>query len=47
MAFNVATVGPLRDIMGVEGVTDKGYGKDSILIHCLMKSLSFTRPTCG
>src|SRR5213594_1993889 len=42
MAFSVVTVGPLWDIVDVEGVIKEKYGKNSILIHCLMKSLPST-----
>jgi len=42
MAFSVATVGPLCEMMDVEGVTNKVYDENSILIHCLMNSLPFT-----
>jgi len=47
MAFSVATVGPLWDIMDVEGDIKEEYGKNSILIHCLMKSLTSTGGPAG
>src|SRR2546427_1475657 len=42
MAFSVATVGPLCEVMDVEDVTNTEESKSSILIHCVMKSLPST-----
>lgn len=41
MAFSVATVGPFGAMIEVEGVINDKYVETTILIHCLMKSLSY------